>query len=52
MYHELSHDLLNIEDFPATPANEGKLMYPYSSSFDVQNMDEFIEAFHELFESL
>lgn len=52
MYHELSHDLLNIEDLPATPANEGKLMYPYSSSFDVQNMDEFIDAFHELFESL
>ena len=52
MYHELSHDLLNIEDLPVTPANEGKLMYPYSSSFDIQNMDEFIEAFHELFDSL
>lgn len=52
MYHELSHDLLNLEDLPATPANEGKLMYPYSSSFDIQNMDEFIEAFHELFDTL
>ena len=52
MYHELAHDLLNVEDLPATPANMGKLMYPHSSSFDVLHMDEFIEAFHNFFESL
>lgn len=52
MYHELSHDLLNVDDLTPTPSNEGKLMYPYSSSFEVQNMDEFIEAFHVFFETL
>ena len=52
MYHELSHDLLNVDDLAAIPSNEGKLMYPYSLSFEVQHMDEFIEAFHEFFESL
>lgn len=52
MYHELAHDLLNVDDLAPTPLNEGKLMYPYSSSYEVQNMDEFIEAFHALFETL
>lgn len=50
MYHELAHDVLNAEHVAAIPANDGKLMYPYSTNFDVTDMDEFIEAFHAFFE--
>ena len=50
MYHELAHDVLNAEHVAAIPANEGKLMYPYSTNFEVRDMDEFIEAFHAFFE--
>lgn len=50
MYHELSHDVLNINDLEEKPANEGKLMYPRLSNLKAKNMDEFIESFHSLFE--
>jgi hypothetical protein len=49
MYHELAHDVLNAEHVTAIPANEGKLMYPYSTNFEITDMDEFIEAFHAFF---
>ena len=52
MYHELSHDILNLKDLDASPINMGKLMYPQMSVFDVTDMDEFIEAYHDLFSSL
>ena len=50
MYHELSHDILNLDDLEATPWNEGKLMYPAISSYENKNMDDFIESAHALFE--
>lgn len=50
MYHELSHDILNLNDLEAIPENKGKLMYPELSSYENKNMDEFIESYHSLFE--
>lgn len=50
MYHELAHDVLNLDDLDNKPMNEGKLMYPEISSYEKKNMDDFIESFHALFE--
>ena len=56
MYHELSHDVLNVDDLPDTEENKGKLMYPYvSKDFTmytgmVMTMDYFIEHFHSFLE--
>lgn len=50
MYHELAHDVLNLDDLKAIPKNEGKLMYPEISNYNEKSMDEFIESFHSLFE--
>lgn len=50
IYHELSHDILNLNDLEAIPENRGKLMYPELSSYENKNMDEFIESSHALFE--
>lgn len=52
MYHELSHDVLNLEDLEAKTINKGKLMYPEISNYENINMDEFIESFDNLFENL
>jgi|GEM_PF-6826929 len=52
MYHELTHDILNVEDLPDTEENKGKQMYPYVSKYftmdtgTVMTMDYFIEHFH------
>lgn len=50
MYHELAHDVLNLDDLDNKPINEGKLMFPEISSYEKKNMDDFIESFHVLFE--
>lgn len=50
MYHELAHDILNVDDLEATSYNEGKLMCPEISSYENKNMDDFIESAHALFE--
>lgn len=56
MYHELSHDVLNVDDLPDTEENKGKLMYPYISKYFtmdtgmVMSMDYFIEHFHAFLE--
>ena len=49
IYHELAHDVLNLDDLDNIPRNEGKLMYPEISSYEKKNMDDFIESFHTLF---
>lgn len=49
MYHELSHDILNVDDLPDTPENYDKLMGPVMSRFDNLTMDQFIDMSHELF---
>jgi len=50
MYHELAHDVLNLDDLEAKSWNEEKLMYPAISSYENKNMDDFIESAHALFE--
>jgi hypothetical protein len=50
MYHELAHDVLNLDDLEPKSWNEGKLMYPAISSYENKNMDDFIESAHALFE--
>lgn len=50
MYHELSHDILNVDDLPAKEENYGKLMCPSMLTMDKISMDDFIEMAHELFE--
>ena len=50
MYHELAHDILNIDDLPDKEENYGKLMCPVFSNLDKITMDDFIEMSHELLE--
>ncbi|PKP60434.1 hypothetical protein CVT91_05190 [Candidatus Atribacteria bacterium HGW-Atribacteria-1] len=52
IYHELSHDLLNVDDLQYSPENEGKLMYPALASYESKTMDDFIESSHALFEEV
>ena len=50
MYHELAHDVLNVDDLEDKDENLGKLMYPSISSYNDKDMDDFIESAHSLFE--
>jgi hypothetical protein len=52
MYHELSHDVLNVDDLKNSPSNEGKLMYPAIFTYESKTMDDFIESSHSLFEEI
>jgi len=52
MYHELAHDVLNVDDLSADLSNEGKLMYPAISDYESISMDDFIESSHALFEEV
>ena len=52
MYHELSHDVLNVDDLKNLPSNEGKLMYHAIATYEFKTMDDFIESSHELFEEI
>lgn len=52
MYHELAHDILNLDDLVDSPENEGKLMYPAIASYESKTMDDFIESTHKLFEEI
>lgn len=52
MYHELAHDVLNLDDLEPKSWNEGKLMYPAISSYENKDMDDFIESSHALFEEI
>ena len=52
MYHELAHDILNVDDLDNVSQNEGKLMYPEISTYENKSMDDFIESFHSLFDEL
>lgn len=52
IYHELAHDVLNLNDLANTPENEGKLMFPAIASYETKTMDEFIENSHALFEEV
>jgi len=52
IYHELAHDVLNLDDLSDSPENEGKLMYPAIASYESKTMDNFIESSYELFEEI
>ena len=52
MYHELAHDVLNLDDLENIPINSGKLMYPAIASYESKTMDDFIENSHSLFEEI
>ncbi|MBX2964629.1 MAG: hypothetical protein KF845_00685 [Cyclobacteriaceae bacterium] len=52
MYHELAHDVLNLDDLDDTESNRGKLVYPAISTYERITMDDFIESYHALFEEL
>jgi hypothetical protein len=52
MYHELAHDILNLDDLKENTINEGKLMYPTISNYEKKDMDDFIESFNALFEDI
>lgn len=42
VYHELCHDILNLEDLIDVENNYGQIMFPYISRYDSQRMDDFI----------
>ena len=48
MYHELCHDVLDLEDLPDKESSYRKLMCPLVSRFENISMDQFIEAFHQV----
>ncbi len=50
MYHELAHDVLNLDDLESLQSNDEKLlMYPYMTDFRNVTMDEFIESYQRVF---
>ncbi len=52
IYHELSHDILNLDDLSDLDKNYGKIMYPFISRYDSFTMEDFIVNMKNLFESL
>lgn len=52
MYHELSHDVLNLTDLEKKEENKGKLMYPELDDSKIRSMDDFIEQYQETFYDL
>lgn len=52
IYHELGHDILNLQDLNDDEMNYGKIMYPSISNYSNLTMNDFIINMNELFESL
>ena len=52
VYHELSHDILNLDDLNDSDENYGDIMYPYISKYDGLKMNDFIINMKLLFDSL
>lgn len=52
IYHELSHDILNLDDLSDDEGNYGKIMYPSISKYSDLGMNDFIVNMKSLFESL
>lgn len=51
VYHELSHDILNLDDLSDSDNNYGKIMYPYISKYDGLKMNDFIKNMKLLLDS-
>jgi hypothetical protein len=52
IYHELGHDILNLNDLSEDENNWGSIMYPSISKYSDLTMDDFIVNMKGLFESL
>jgi hypothetical protein len=52
MYHELAHDILNLNDLKPSKENENKLMYPAIWTYEEKSMDNFIESFKACFNEI
>jgi|GEM_PF-954945 len=51
IFHELSHDVLNLDDLEFNEPNENNIMYPSISAYKDLTMDDFIDNFNLLLES-
>ena len=49
MYHELGHDVLNLEHTDVTVSNNVEIMNPILYRFHNISMDDFIEASQSMF---
>ena len=52
VYHELSHDILNLDDLTDELSNYGKIMYPSISVYSSLKMNVFIQNMKDLFSNL
>lgn len=52
VYHELSHDILNLDDLNDSDDNYGHIMFPYISRYDNLKMNDFIINMKLMFNSL
>ena len=50
IFHELAHDVLNLDDLDYNNPNEKNIMYPSIHSFKSLTMDDFIDNFNNLLE--
>ena len=50
IFHELAHDVLNLDDLDYNNPNEKNIMYPSIHSFKSLSMDDFIDNFNNLLE--
>ena len=50
IFHELAHDVLNLDDLDYNNPNEKNIMYPSIHSFKSLSMDDFIDNFNILLE--
>ena len=51
VFHELAHDVLNLDDLSPNRSNEGMIMYPAISKYEGLKMDDFIVNLHTLIEN-
>ena len=51
IFHELSHDVLNLDDLEFNEPNEKNIMYPSISAYKDLTMDDFINNFNSLLEN-
>lgn len=50
IFHELSHDVLNLDDLESDNPNENSIMYPSIDAYKHLTMDDFIDNFNILLE--
>ena len=51
IFHEFSHDILNLDDLEFNEPNEKNIMYPSISAYKDLTMDDFINNFNSLLEN-